>query len=331
MSMQLLRMLEEWLPARDQGDWVLGTVFKTEGSSYRKAGAMSLIGSEGAQLGLLSGGCLEADVRLNARKVMSSGKALSLRYDGDDEDDLSYHLGIGCGGIVHILLEPIHAGNNYQQLAELHSALQNRQSGRLHKHIAQTNEVPEHSKFSPDPNLSRKPAAAQLKDSDNVTWLDIPIAPPPHLLIGGGGIDAQPVVKLAKLLGWEVTVWDPRPANARDEFFQDADFRLRCSASELSSWVNDYAINAAMVMTHNLAMDSDCINAINRQGLDYIGLLGPTHRKEEVLQLAGLGEHEVSPLINGPAGFDIGGDLPESIALSMLSKCHETLFKNPSS
>ena len=61
---------------------------------------MSLIGSEGAQLGLLSGGCLEADVRLNARKVMSGGKALSLRYDGDDEDDLSYHLGIGCGGIV---------------------------------------------------------------------------------------------------------------------------------------------------------------------------------------------------------------------------------------
>ena len=88
---------------RDE-DWVLGTVFKTEGSSYRKPGAMTLISAEGAQLGLLSGGCLEADIRLNARKVMSSGLPLTIRYDGDDEDDLSYRLGIGCGGVVYVLL-----------------------------------------------------------------------------------------------------------------------------------------------------------------------------------------------------------------------------------
>ena len=66
------------------------------------------------------------------------------------------------------------------------------------------------------------------------------------------------------------------------------------TANELSSWVKDCSINAAMVMTHNLAMDADCINAINRQGLNYIGLLGPTHRKEEVLQLASLAENEVT-------------------------------------
>ena len=77
MSMQLSTMLATWAPRRDADDWVLGTVFKTEGSSYRKPGAMTLISAEGAQLGLLSGGCLEADIRLNARKVMSSGLPLT--------------------------------------------------------------------------------------------------------------------------------------------------------------------------------------------------------------------------------------------------------------
>ncbi|MCH1603124.1 MAG: XdhC family protein, partial [Luminiphilus sp.] len=73
MTMQLAAMLSRWAPQRDAEEWILGTVYKTEGSSYRKPGAMSLISSGGDQLGLLSGGCLEADIRLNARKVMASG------------------------------------------------------------------------------------------------------------------------------------------------------------------------------------------------------------------------------------------------------------------
>ncbi|MDG1034995.1 MAG: XdhC family protein, partial [Luminiphilus sp.] len=93
--MQLANMLTQWRIDRDSHEWVLGTVYKTEGSSYRKPGAMSLIGSGGQQLGLLSGGCLEADIRLNARKVMATGVPVSIRYDGDDEDDLAFRLGIG--------------------------------------------------------------------------------------------------------------------------------------------------------------------------------------------------------------------------------------------
>ena len=112
--MQLSAMLSTWAPKRDSEDWILGTVFKTEGSSYRKPGAMSLISSGGDQLGLLSGGCLEADIRLNARKVMASGIPVCIRHEGDDEDDLSYRLGIGCGGVVYVLLELINAENNYQ-------------------------------------------------------------------------------------------------------------------------------------------------------------------------------------------------------------------------
>ena len=135
VTMQLAAMLSRWEPHCDTDEWILGTVYKTEGSSYRKPGAMSLISSGGEQLGLLSGGCLEADIRLNARKVMASGIPVCIRYDGDDEDDLSYRLGIGCGGVVHVLLEPVNAENNYQGLLDIQRSLANRQSGHLKQHI----------------------------------------------------------------------------------------------------------------------------------------------------------------------------------------------------
>jgi xanthine dehydrogenase accessory factor len=146
------------------------------------------------------------------------------------------------------------------------------------------------------------------------------------LLVAGGGIDAQPVVALANQLGWETTVWDPRPANARDEFFHMADHRLRCPVEELSQWVKDNAVNAAMLMTHSVPMDAQSLSAVAGCGLDYVGLLGPTHRREEVFVEAGLNDDKYQPRVDGPAGFDIGGELPESIALSVIAKCHDAIF-----
>ena len=326
MTMQLAAMLSRWAPQRDAEEWILGTVYKTEGSSYRKPGAMSLISSGGDQLGLLSGGCLEADIRLNARKVMASGVPVCIRYDGDDEDDLSYRLGIGCGGVVHVLLEPINTENNYQGLLEIHNSLLNRRSGYFKQHIPAAGERSLSSEYVAESPLTRKREKSRLDESTGKTWLTSHITPAPHLLVAGGSIDAQPVVALANQLGWETTVWDPRPANARDEVFHMADHRLRCPVEELSQWVKDNAVNAAMLMTHSVPMDAQSLSAVAGCGLDYVGLLGPTHRREEVFVEAGLNDDEYLPRVDGPAGFDIGGELPESIALSVIAKCHDAIF-----
>ena len=326
MTMQLSAMLSTWAPKRDNEEWVLGTVFKTEGSSYRKPGAMSLISSGGDQLGLLSGGCLEADIRLNARKVMASGIPVCIRYDGDDEDDLSYRLGIGCGGVVYVLLELINAENNYQGLLNIQAALVARQSGQLRQHIPKPGAQSLPSTFAVGSRLTRKRAKSLLLETDGETWLNSHITPAPHLLVAGGGIDAQPVVILANQLGWETTVWDPRPANARDEFFHMADQRLRCSPEELADQVRALSVNAAMLMTHSVPMDAQSLQALSDKGLDYVGLLGPTHRREEVFEEAGLIDTDFKPTVDGPAGFDIGGELPESIALSVIAKCHDAIF-----
>lgn len=135
MANQLSALLEQWYPQRDECDWVLGTVYRTEGPSYRKAGAMMLFNSLGQQFGMLSGGCLESDIQTHARRVMQTGSSLTLCYDGSDEDDLSFQLGIGCGGTVYIMLHRIDRENDYQQLDQLYEHLRNRVSGLYYQQI----------------------------------------------------------------------------------------------------------------------------------------------------------------------------------------------------
>ncbi|KEA62449.1 Xanthine and CO dehydrogenase maturation factor, XdhC/CoxF family [Marinobacterium lacunae] len=315
MSNQLSDLLAAWQSDSSGTQWVLGTVYKTEGSAYRKAGALMLINGFGQQFGLLSGGCLESDILRNARRVMLSGKAMTLVYDGSDEDDLSFRLGIGCGGKVYIMLQLISADNDLG-LQALATALKRRQPGTYYQKIGGNQayfKVGEH----------RPPQRSQIKDG----WLVTPIRPEPHLLVIGGGIDARPLVGMAKLMGWQVTLADPRPANARAEHFPEADHVLR-DCDNLSAIVADTSVDAAVLMSHSIALDAHALGQLHNAGLKHIALLGPRHRFAQVLGRAGLKESELRCRVSGPAGLPIGGQLPESIALSILAECHAVLHQH---
>lgn len=320
MSNHLKNLLSQWYPQRDSTDWVLGTIFKTEGPCYRKAGAMMLFNGLGQQFGMLSGGCLESDIQTHARKVMQRKQSITLCYDGSDEDDLSFQLGIGCGGTVHILLQPIHASNTYLQLDRVHHALQQRTSGHFLQKII-TGASTGYNAFEPGPVTTGSARLQQMADDSQL--LVTPITAPPHLLIVGGGLDARPVVAMAHQLGWQISLWDPRPANGRAEFFMEVDQLLSGPAAQLA----ELDINAAILMSHNIRLDAEALQALQANALDYLALLGPTHRKAQVIEQAGISEHALSCALAGPAGLSIGGELPESIALSILSECHAALHQ----
>lgn len=326
MANQLSNLLAEWYPNRDSYDWVLGTVYKTEGPCYRKAGAMMLFNSVGQQFGMLSGGCLESDIQVHARKVMQTGTPVTLCYDGSDEDDLSFQLGIGCGGTVYLMLYPVHADNGYQQLDKLHHALSKRQLGLYRQPIPKTDAITK-AQFLSDIGPALQETQTSIQNDSDTDWLIIPIEPEPHLLVVGGGIDARPVVAMAKQLGWKVSVWDPRPANARKEFFMDADLLLREPVDVLPQFVEQQRVDAAVMMSHSISLDAAALAQLNTVSLKFTALLGPVHRKMQVMEQAGLTESELRQPLSGPAGFDIGGELPESIALSILSECHSVIHK----
>ena len=342
MSNHLSHLLAKWYPNRDNFDWVLATIYDTNGPCYRKSGAMMLFSSRGDQYGILSGGCLESNIGTNARKVMQTGQSISLCFDGSDEDDLSFHLGIGCGGTVYIMLQKIHEQNDYLSLTKVYDALQQRKSGYYYQPLVaqdivieknDNNNTPVHAYFQAEHISDIAAVATRVERSNDNTinnthqWLVNPIISEPHLLVIGGGIDARPLVNMAQQLGWQVSLWDPRPANARKEFFSNVNYIIKGEAEVLTTFALEQDVNAAVLMSHNVVIDAQALKALSTTKLEYLALLGPKNRRQQVIAQANIPQEESLRFkFSGPSGLDIGGTLPESIALSILSECHASLY-----
>ncbi len=319
MANRLSQILSRWEPLKQQQEWVLGSVIATAGPSYRKSGAMMMINGLGQCLGLLSGGCLEADITLHARKVLLSNQSKRLIYDALDEDS-AWLLGIGCGGSVEILLQPVNQHNGYLQLDKLLLRLNRNQ----------------HSYYHLDTCNLDNPINTVTNHPINSDCLTIQVSPDPNLAIFGGGVDAIPLINIANQMGWKTHLVDHRVTHARAHQFQNATsihhqqpkqiFQLPKSNLDSNHWLNQ--CDAAVVMTHNLSQDAEALNllsSLTNSRLNYIGLLGPESRKQKVLLMANLSEALLPTLLHGPMGLDIGGELPESIALSIMSEIHAVL------
>lgn len=340
VSTDCYQLLRELRSTASEG-WALATVVSKQRSSYRHPGAIMLVNPEGESLGLVSGGCLEADIRLNARKVLAFGQAKTILYDSMDEENIAAELGLGCNGRVEVLVQPLSATHR-QLLLQLLVRMENGQTSFL-LHCFQTDrpeelntlilldggaclvdavgdtEIPELGHLS----LERR---HQLLDQNGRSWSLNRYLPPVSLWVFGGGVDARPLVHLAASLGWRVTLVDHRPAYARPGEFENAEFFIRQRPEEFESVVT---ADAAILMTHNLKLDAAWLARLKDSlSLRYIGLLGPNARKNEVIELAGVArDSAVIDILYGPMGFDIGGDIPETVALSTLAQCHQTLFK----
>lgn len=331
MSNHFYHLLASWLPLKDEANWVLGAVIHTRGSVYRKTGALMLLSDAGHQLGLLSGGCIESDLLLQARKVVALGKSRRVVYDAADDSNIAWRLGIGCGGAAEILLHPCHAQNDFLQLPEVLSCLQQQQACNYALQVDQAHArvTPCPRKFSQRQHGSLQSHSVDLDGtgSDKEKSLVTLINPLPHLLILGSGVDVIPLCHLALVMGWRVTLADQRLNSAKRENFPAGITALNASVAELHDDLLQQ-IDGVVIAHHNLRLDAAAVAALQTRALinPYIGLLGPAKRKAEVLATAGLSEVQLRYPIAGPMGLALGGDLPESIALSVLAECHAKIF-----
>ena len=326
MANHLHGILAQWYTQRDLFRWVLGTVIQIEGSNYRKTGAMILVNELGQSFGLISGGCLEKSLLVDVKKVLTFNQSLRVFYDSSDNSESPWARALGCGGKVTILLQPINAENQYHHLDQVYLALQNRTP--VHYSISMNSSDALNKLITTDEFSQPTPATHQthyLNDQFGHRLLAVAVQPQTHLVIFGGGVDAIPLVQMASVLGWQITLIDSRAGYAKSADFSAATTIIRDSADALSpaNFVN--TIDAAIVMTHNTEMDALAIRALQNSTARYIGLLGPEHRKLKVMNCAGLYN---STTIYGPMGLPIGGDLPESIALATLAQCHQILESN---
>lgn len=324
----------------------LGVLAQTEGSTYRKPGALMLIAANGEYAGLLSGGCLEGDLREHARTVIATGAARPVFYDLRGPDDDLWGLGLGCEGAMRILLLRVGPENDWQPIAAFSHALATRSPTAIGVVIESTRaEVPLGTLVLP--GQTRTAAVAELRspavaaaltrasaerstesvEGEGGSWklFVVPLALPPRVLLLGAGPDAAPVVDFAALLDWKVTVVDHRTAYAVPEHFPDAERVVHGRPEELAANVDLRSFNAAVVMSHHLASDLGYLRVLALADVPYVGLLGPAARREKLLAQLGPLAERLRPRLHAPVGLRLGGRAPQSVALAIIAELHAFL------
>ncbi len=316
----------------------LGVVLRTEGSTYRKAGALMLFAADGAYAGLLSGGCLEGDLGEHARSVIAGGGAKIVKYDMRGPDDMLWGLGLGCEGAMEILLLRLAPEADWQPLTHLAKAFAAHEPAAAGIVVqSERADLPAGTPLLAGvPGIpSLQPALDEAVKTGAVTWAEsddprcrvfvLPLALPPRVLLLGAGPDAVPVMDLAHTLGWKLTLCDHRPAYARADRFPRAERVVHVHPGELADSLDLNRFDAAVVMSHHLPSDLAYLRALASTRVPYIGLLGPAARRERLLSELGPQVETLRPRLRAPVGLALGGRAPESIALAIVAEIHAFL------
>ncbi|WP_042353794.1 XdhC family protein [Bacillus rubiinfantis] len=319
---------------------VLGTIISTQGSTYQKTGAKCFIAEDGRLTGLVSGGCVEGDMKEMALDIIEAEKPRIIHYDFQDENDLIWGLGLGCNGKITIWLEPYLPNSiGSQQLEDMFKlgldkpihcltiteAAKSQLIGTrwiIDPEETETDHIP----FTEIVNdyVSRKDmfqrkliTIASSKEKFQVFY--DAIFPQPRLVLFGGGPDAVPLVKMAKQMNWHVTVLDHRPGVVNSKNFPEADDLILFKAGEppaLRLEKNTYVV----LMSHHFLHDQMMLKEVIHSHVAYIGILGPRKRTVELGKGLGIDHHPNLKIIHSPIGLNLGAVTPEEIALSILAE-----------
>ena len=399
--------------AQQQGvDAVLATVVRTEGSAYRRAGAMMLICEDGRSVGMISGGCLEPHIIKRAFWLTRDGANVQVYQTGDDieyaengqaqvainkeagdtDDDLDglnglddmdfdeLNFGLGCNGRVHVLFErlataapflelvrqvrrtqqPITVAtlirtsdfqtqtDSLQKSAELKIGMrinleEYSHSGDLARHetINSSNIITDIVEGLAEYKLSESNTEYVTIKTDEATteWLVQRLQPQVRLLICGAGNDVMPLVTMAKLQDWHVTVIDSRTQYATRMRFPQADAVMSLSLEDSDTLLTLSENAAVALMSHSLTQDRARLAVLlaHAQNYRYLGQLGPRYRTERLINEISATLTQPDVLAAGirklhyPIGYKLGGDGPEALALGIMAQINAVMHDQASS
>jgi xanthine dehydrogenase accessory factor len=326
----------------------LATVVYVEGSSYRRPGARMLVEEDGKMTGAISGGCLEGDALRKALLAIHQQQNKLVTYDTNGEDEMQFGVQLGCNGIVHILFEPIDPEAKNNPIALLEQSQQHRKESVLvtlfslqnfhghqpgtcfftdaDSHYSNINDRDLESNVHEDAIAVLKNKSSLLKeynDGELTAFIEL-IEPAISLIVIGAGNDIFPLVEMANVLGWQVTVADGRSSHANVKRFPGVpNLVVGKPADVMKQFVID-EWTVFLLMTHNYNYDLGIMRLLLHVNCRYIGTLGPKKRLERMLdelQQDGIViSNEQQEVIYGPTGLDIGAETAEEIALAVLAE-----------
>ncbi|WP_114700533.1 XdhC family protein [Psychrobacter proteolyticus] len=408
---QVSDILKLAIKAKQQGiDAVLATVVRTEGSAYRRAGAMMLICEDGRSVGMISGGCLEPHIIKRAFWLTRNGANVQIYQTGDDikyadkgqaqagikatnsdiydepDSDLDdgdfdeLNFGLGCNGRVHVLFErlataeplldiisnvrrtqqPISVAtliraNDYQHQDPISQNSDDLQIGmRINLEERRSlGGISEQEDINPSSALyDTVEELAQYKLSDKnaeymtvkkskaiTEWLVQRLQPQLHLLICGAGNDVMPLVTMAKLQDWHVTVIDSRAQYATRMRFPQADAVMSLPLDDSETLLKLSNNAAVALMSHSLSQDRARLATLleHSDNYKYLGQLGPRYRTERLINEISINISNPTMLEAGihklhyPIGYKLGGDGPEALALGVMAEINAVMHNQTAS
>lgn len=188
---------------------VLITVIGTRGSTYRRPGARAVISEEGEIAGAISGGCLERDVAERVKAFVADARPRLMTYDSTNTGDIVFGLGLGCRGVIDVLVEPFGAAH----LPQLMSFKWN----------------------------GREPVVWPTTYEGRELLVEV-VQPERALAIFGGGTDVDPVARIAQHVGWRAVVIAPKDVHP-EEVREKVDLRAFDAAVVMThNFLHDVAL-----------------------------------------------------------------------------------------
>ena len=326
---EVLGEIEQW---RAAGEAVaLATVVQTWGSAPRQPGAKMAVSASGRIAGSVSGGCVEGAVVEAAKQSLATGHPGLLSFGVSDES--AWSVGLACGGNVQVFVETL-SGDVYDCVRD---AAAERRAIAIATVVSGAEGLIGRKLWLRDDGATGgglpEPAAVHLREAlasgtsrraaiaGSEVFLDV-LMPPPRLVVVGGVHIAIPLIALAKTLGFETILVDPREAFGNANRFPHADRIVSRWPDAALAEIRPDASTAIAVLAHDPKLDDPALMTALRGPAFYVGALGSSRTQEkrrERLREAGLPEEAMARLY-APIGLDLGGRSPEEIALSVMAQ-----------
>ena len=305
---EVLEELKEWTGAGE--DIALATVVETWGSSPRPLGSKMAVTRSGKMAGSVSNGCIEGAVFEEAQKVLKSGKAKVAAFGV--ADDVAFEVGLACGGHIEVFVQPLTKVHR-----DLIDVLERDRAATL-----RTNLVDGSAEL-----VEGTPRGSELAHRDGDVFVE-PFRRPAHLVIIGAIHIAIPLHRLAKLMGYRVTVVDARAKFATTERFPEADELVVAWPDEAMAKIAIDSSTYVVVLTHDPKFDLPALRSVLGKGAGYVGAIGSRKTNQnrfDKLREEGFTEAQLAE-VHGPIGLDLGSRGAEETALGILAEITAVRF-----
>ncbi|WP_281613418.1 XdhC/CoxI family protein [Flammeovirga sp. SubArs3] len=292
---------------------VLVSVVALNGSSYRKPGVRMLLLENGKMIGAVSGGCVENEIKKQAKTVFETSQAKMMEYDG--------RFRLGCEGVLQILIEPFYVDK--KSLMDFNLILQKRLSLHTVSYYSNENhlEGKSHTRFSTDLGATFSPTF--VINPEDYQQFSQTLSPEFQLYIFGTEHDSKTLCQYASITGWNVTIIDSVHGQHDVSDFPGAQELIRLNEDEIEKLSTDQQ-TAIVIMTHSFVKDLKYLLKLSTKPFAYLGVLGAKRRKEKLINQ--LFEYlptidvEFVDKIHSPCGLDIGAITPQEISISIMAE-----------